>query len=162
MNKKNLWLGVALLLLALIIAACGSTAPAGGGGEADVVEEAEEAGPKIFTMLEPRDPLDIDPRTNYDGAGLMVLGQTYETLTHYNPPGSDPEISPELATAWESSEDGMEWTFTLREGVTFHDGEPFDAEAVKALVENVRDGGFATSWVFGPIAEIEVVDESDH
>ncbi len=87
------------------------------------------------------------------------MGQAYETLTHYNPPGSDVEISPELALSWESSDDAMEWTFVLRQDVTFHDGEPFNAAAVKALVENVRDSDFATSWVFGPIAEIEVVDD---
>ena len=40
------------------------------------------------------------------------------------------EIVPALAEEWEVSEDGLEWTFSLREGVTFHDGEPFNAEAV--------------------------------
>ncbi|HET9461503.1 MAG TPA: ABC transporter substrate-binding protein, partial [Gaiellaceae bacterium] len=40
------------------------------------------------------------------------------------------DIEPALATEWEASEDGLAWTFTLREGVTFHDGEPFNAEAV--------------------------------
>ncbi|MEM7111074.1 MAG: ABC transporter substrate-binding protein [Chloroflexota bacterium] len=175
MKQKNSYLFIVfMLLLALVLVACGggdTEAPAeSSGGEETAAEETavepveeeeamEDDGPKIFTMLEPRDPLDIDPRTNYDGVGLMVLGQTYETLTHYNPPGSDPEISPELATSWEASDDAMEWTFELREGVTFHDGEPFNAEAVKNLVENVRDGDFATSWVFGPIVDIEVIDD---
>ena len=40
------------------------------------------------------------------------------------------ETIPALAESWEASEDGLQWTFTLREGVTFHDGEPFNAEAV--------------------------------
>lgn len=144
MNFRRIFLLIAGMLLAMAVVACGG---------------AEDSGPRIFTMLEPRDPLDIDPRSNYDGAGLMVLGQTYETLTHYNPPGSDPEISPELAVSWESNDDGTVWTFELREGVTFHDGEPFNAEAVKALVENVRDGELATSWVFGAIESIDVNGE---
>ena len=40
------------------------------------------------------------------------------------------KIVPALATSWETSDDGLEWTVTLREGVTFHDGTPFDADAV--------------------------------
>ncbi len=152
-----------LLIFGLLLAACGddreTSTDSDNQTENTNNEVAEDSDPKIFTMLEPRYPEDIDPRSNYDGVGLMILGQTYETLTHFNPPGSDPEISPELATSWESSTDGMEWTFELREGVIFHDGEPFNAEAVKTLVEHVRDGEFSTSWVFGPIAEIEVLDE---
>ncbi|MEM7345459.1 MAG: ABC transporter substrate-binding protein, partial [Chloroflexota bacterium] len=163
-----------LLIVALFLAACSgaeepvapeSAAEPAAEEEAAVVEEeaaeeeAADAGPKIFTWAEAIDPFDIDPRTAYDGQGHPVLGQAYETLTHFNPPGSDTEISPELAVSWESNEDATEWTFVLQEGVVFHDGEPFNAEAVKALVENVRDGEFATSWVFGSIAEIEVVDD---
>ena len=127
--------------------------------EGDAAEEVMDASPKIFTWAEAVDPFDIDPRTNYDGQGLPILGNAYETLTHFAPPGSDPEIVPELATSWEHNEDSTVWTFNLREGVTFHDGTDFNAEAVKMLVENVRDGEFATSWVFGAIIEIEAVDD---
>ncbi len=56
-----------------------------------------------------------------------------ESLTQINPNTFEPE--PLLATSWESSEDSMEWTFHLRDGVTFHDGEPFTAEDVKFSIE---------------------------
>ena len=49
------------------------------------------------------------------------------------------EVVPELATEWESNEDGTEWTFTLRDDVTFHDGEPFNAEAVCYNFERMFD-----------------------
>ena len=45
------------------------------------------------------------------------------------------ELQPALVTAWEVSEDGLEYSLTLREGVTFHDGTPFNAEAVKFNIE---------------------------
>ena len=150
-SRKNIFLLLVGMLLAMMLVAC--------GGTADEAAPEADAGPMIFTWAEAVDPFDIDPRTSYDGQGLPVLGQAYETLTHFNPPGSSEEISPELALSWESNEDATEWTFVLRQDVTFHDGEPFNAAAVKALVENVRDSDFATSWVFGPIMEIEVVDD---
>ena len=179
--KKPLW--IMMLLLAAFLVACGGmeeAAPAEDSAEMEaeeahsdddgameddtaeeemIEEEPADSGPKIFTWVESIDPFDIDPRTNYDGQGLPILGNAYETLTHYAPPGSDPQIVPELATSWEANEDSTVWTFELREGVTFHDGTPFNSEAVKALVENVRDGGFATSWVFGAITEIDASEE---
>ena len=168
MKKSNvyLWLGLSLIL-AMMVAACGGT-PVADPPESDtasedveVVEEAveevaEDAGPKIFTMAEPVDPFDLDPRSAYDGAGLATIGQMYETLTHFN---RDGDIVSELALSWEANEDATEWTFVLREGVTFHDGAAFNADAVKKTVEGVRDGDFPTAWIFGAIAEVEVVDD---
>lgn len=153
--KKNAFLLILLGLL-MILVACTQEAAAPTDEPAPI---PTDEGPQIFTWAEGIDPFDLDPRTNYDGQGLAVLGQAYETLTYFNAPGSAEEISAALATSWESSDDATLWTFTLRDGVTFHDGEPFNAEAVKALVENVRDGDFATSWIFGAIIDIEVVDE---
>jgi len=51
----------------------------------------------------------------------------------------DLSIVPKLATAWEVADDATTWTFTLREGVVFHDGEPFNAEAVVYSLERMRD-----------------------
>ena len=50
----------------------------------------------------------------------------------------DDELSGRLATAWETNSDFTKWTWTLREGVTFHNGDPFNAEAAKKAVEHVR------------------------
>ncbi|MCL0092264.1 ABC transporter substrate-binding protein [Dehalococcoidia bacterium] len=66
------------------------------------------------------------------------------------------EHKPGLATAWEVSDDGLTWTIKLREGVRFHDGTPFDAEAVKHNLERVSE-----RWPgrFGLIKSIEAADE---
>ena len=60
----------------------------------------------------------------------------YETLTKINPDGS---VSPLLAQSWEVSSDLKTYTFRLREGVRFHNGEPFTAEAVKFSFERAGD-----------------------
>ncbi|MCL0064979.1 ABC transporter substrate-binding protein [Dehalococcoidia bacterium] len=66
------------------------------------------------------------------------------------------EHKPGLATAWEVSDDGLTWTIKLREGVRFHDGTPFDAEAVKHNLERVSE-----RWPgrFGLIRSIEAAGE---
>ncbi|MFP4200489.1 MAG: ABC transporter substrate-binding protein, partial [Clostridia bacterium] len=74
----------------------------------------------------------------------------------------DGEIEPALATDWEVSDDGTVTTFNLREDVTFHDGTPFNAEAVKFNFERIMDPETASeSAVFGmgPYVETRVVDE---
>jgi peptide/nickel transport system substrate-binding protein len=84
----------------------------------------------------------------------------YETLTRYNVPGSSDElVSPQLATSWEYTEDGLEWTFYLREGVKFHDGADFNAEAVKMSFEKIQELDLSASYLWYPIYEIEVVDD---
>lgn len=80
-------------------------------------------------------PSTFDPFYASDGENFRVTRQMYEGLIEYEAGGVEP--GPGLATEWESSEDGLTWTFTLREGVTFHDGEPFDAEAVCANFERM-------------------------
>ncbi len=152
-----------LLVFGLVITACaGAPAPASDGGDTGAETGSADGsdGPGIFTWAYTVDPADLDPRSNYDGAGLGVLGQMYEALTYYGPLGGEEELSPWLATSWESNEDGTEWTFSLREGVKFHDGTDFNAEAVKYTIESVKNGDLATSWLYAPIEEIEVIDDT--
>jgi len=63
-----------------------------------------------------------------DGESLRAIDQMFEGLVTLEE-GST-EVIPGLAETWETSDDGLEWTFALREGVTFHDGEEFNADAV--------------------------------
>jgi len=62
------------------------------------------------------------------GTALIVTAQIQETLVDFEE--GSLELTPGLAESWEGNDDSTEWTFTLREGLTFHDGEPFNAEAV--------------------------------
>ena len=82
------------------------------------------------------DPDTLDPvQMTTTTVGNMV-DYVVETLTRLAPDGS---IQPHLAESWSVSEDGLHYTFKLRKGVTFHDGVPFDAAAVKWNFERLKD-----------------------
>ena len=74
------------------------------------------------------DPIHLDPIQPLDGESAKVCDAIYDTLVQFRDDTTD--IEPALAEAWESSTDGLVWTFYLRQGVQFHDGTPFDAAAV--------------------------------
>ena len=92
----------------------------------------------------------------------QYLANMYEPLVYATPAGAAEDFEPGLAKAWSTSEDGLSWTFELEEGVTFHDGEPFNAAAAKASIEAASDPeGRAGAWVIGPgIESIETPDEN--
>jgi peptide/nickel transport system substrate-binding protein len=90
----------------------------------------------------------LDPVQAYDTASGQVIENVYETLYGYAGE-SVTEFEPRLATAYTASEDGLTFTFTLREGVTFHSGNPFACKDVeysiqRALVTNPPDSG---AWI---------------
>jgi peptide/nickel transport system substrate-binding protein len=75
-------------------------------------------------------PATLDPAAALDGATPLIARQVFDTLVAYRE-GST-EIDPALATRWAASRDGLVWTFSLREGVRFHDGSPVTASEVAA------------------------------
>jgi peptide/nickel transport system substrate-binding protein len=113
-----------LVALSLLAAAC-STEDSGGGGD-----EGEDTGEATATLAfgTSADPIVLDGALVSDGESLRAIDQIFEGLVTLEPGGT--EVVPGLATDWEISEDGLSYTFNLEEGVTFHDGEEFNAEAV--------------------------------
>lgn len=88
----------------------------------------------------------LDPHLAFGGTNKRVVKLIYEGLVERdrtNPePGKTPPLVPALATEWSVSEDGLVYTFKLREGVTFHDGTPFNADAVVFNIRRVIDPEF--------------------
>ncbi|MEM0120560.1 MAG: ABC transporter substrate-binding protein [Thermoprotei archaeon] len=78
---------------------------------------------------------DMDPR---ETSSIDIVQNVYQTLTHIAPNGT---VEPELATNWSSNTNKTIWTFTLRRGVTFHDGTPFNSTAVVFSIENTAKLG---------------------
>lgn len=70
----------------------------------------------------------LDPALETDANNLAPASHVYEGLTNFAPGSAT--LVPALATTWDVSEDGLDWTFHLRDGVVFHDGTPFNADAV--------------------------------
>ncbi|MBR9894109.1 ABC transporter substrate-binding protein [bacterium] len=83
-----------------------------------------------------RDIGSLDPYSFGDSFTINVLNHVYEGLVRYD---ADLAIEPALATSWEILEDGVTWRFKLREGVTFHNGNPFTAADVVASLTRVSD-----------------------
>jgi peptide/nickel transport system substrate-binding protein len=98
-------------------------------------DEGDSGG--TFTFGAAGAPEMFDPFYATDGETFRVTRQMFEGLLDIEPGGA--EVVPGLATEWTSNEDGTSWEFTLRDDVTFHDGTPFNAEAVCANFERMFD-----------------------
>ncbi|PPK96038.1 peptide/nickel transport system substrate-binding protein [Kineococcus xinjiangensis] len=86
-----------------------------------------------FVFAASSDPATLDPSFASDGETFRVARQMFEGLVGTKPGTAEP--APLLAKSWESSEDGLSYTFELEDGVTFHDGTDFNADAVCANFE---------------------------
>ncbi|WP_338653578.1 ABC transporter substrate-binding protein [Sporosarcina psychrophila] len=143
MRKRKLGLLALMLLLVLsaALAACGSDADDG------KKEDGKEEGTKTEDGKNVKDTLvfgrggdstSLDPSRVTEGESFKVTVNIYETLLNFGE--SDTEINPGLATEWEPSEDGLTYTFKLREGIKFHDGTDFNADAVVKNFERWANG----------------------
>lgn len=157
------------LCLAAGLGACGEKgapppeeAPAPTAAPAAEVE-AVQGGTLVLARAE--DTTTLDPAQTFEGESTKVIGQIFDGLVNFVPGSTD--IEPGLATSWEASDDGRTWTFHLREGVRFHDGTPFDAEAVVFSIRRQMDpehpfheGQFNTweNTFAGHIVGVEAVD----
>ena len=121
--------------------------------------------PNILVVGQIAEPASLDPHVSTAANDFRIAVNIYDGLVR-NKPGTL-EIEPALATDWTISDTGLEYTFNLREGVTFHDGTPFDAEAVKFNFDRMLDedhpfaatGPFPLAFFFSAVENVEVVDD---
>jgi peptide/nickel transport system substrate-binding protein len=138
--------GHAFVLFAMIAAACG-------GGRAD-----ESARRDRLVFAAAADATTLDPHNTTDTESDQVIHMIFETLIGFD---DGMKIVPRLADRWSVADDGVTWTFHLREGVRFHDGAPFNAGAVRANFERVLDPAAAHKRMplFDMIDRVEAVDD---
>jgi peptide/nickel transport system substrate-binding protein len=148
---------------ALLVGACGSAAtqsPAASGQGAVPSEAASTAptpaGPVVLKVAATANITTWDPVKSFSTEALY-LANIYEPLLRINPPSAAEKFTPVLAESWTSSADGMTWTFKLRDGVTFHDGEKLTADAVKQSIEAAAAKGGA-SFIWAPLDTVTAVD----
>jgi len=103
------------------------------------------------------DPISLDPHTNANVSALQAYEHAYESLTTYD---EKLNVRPALATRWEISADQKTYTFHLRPGVTFHNGQTLTSDDVKYSIERVLDPKTASPFrnVFAVIDGVRAVD----
>ena len=150
LKLKKIGITLLLMMLSLLVVACGGNKSEGEKTTNEVVKDE-------IVYANFRDIRDLNPH-NYAGE-LYAQNILYEGLVKINPKG---EIIPSLAESWEISEDGKEYTFHLRKGVVFSDGEKFDANAVKANFDAIMDNKDRHGWLESVrlFNKFEVVDEN--
>ena len=104
------------------------------------------------------DALTLDVHRATDSPTATTISHIFETLMDLTQEG---EIVPRLATDWNVSADGLTYTFTIRQGVTFHDGTPLTAEIVRGSLMRLWDvdNAFSYRFLINTVTEMEAVDE---
>src|SRR5690625_4164522 len=161
------------MLVIVVLAACSGNNANENNNDSNnnTYQVSEEGGTLIFARG--ADSVSLDPIDMTDGESLRVTNNIYETLFVYD---EDLELQPGLAEDYEVAEDGKTWTLNLKEGIKFHDGTDFNADAVvfnferwMDLVHPNHNGDFAYyPFLFGGfkgedshlIEYVEAIDES--
>ena len=164
-----------LLVLALLMTACSQAAtpaPAEPAAtQAAVDQPADSAAPAATEAapVEPGEatgssqlqvafswPVYIDPAVGSDMASSSSLVNLYDTLVF---PAADESMTPWLAETWDTSEDGVTWTFHLRQGVLFHDGSELTASDVVYSFNRLQTIGEGFGYMFTNVVSASVVDD---
>lgn len=146
--KKQAILGVAIAT-ALLMTSCTGGGAQNAGGSSD----------GTFTYLyNTAIVTDLDPAV-HTSSEQIVLENVYEQLTTYN--AETGKVEPELATSWEASEDGLTWTFQLRDDALFHSGRNVDASAVKESIERTMELKSGVSYIWDAVESIEATSETE-
>lgn len=149
-----------VLLVALLFQACAAASP--------LPETGPEAGPAAGSEAEGarqgvlrvamQSIVQTDPGLISSDSEVLVANAVYDYLVDVD---AQNQIQPRLATDWQVSEDGLTYTFTLAEGVTFHDGSPFSAADVVWTFNRLRDPALElpTSGLYKQIAAIQATGD---
>jgi peptide/nickel transport system substrate-binding protein len=142
------------LVFVMVLTACGGSS--GSASKSAVAATAERS--KVFTVAFNEDCNTLDPQHMTNQGSENTIKMCYETLIYSDHMGN---YTPMLAESWEIAPDGKSWTFKLRQGVTFSNGEPFDADDVVCTFQRMLDRGNELGYVMSYWKPIESVTKID-
>ncbi len=116
----------------------------------------EAADAATLVVASGADAVTLDPHVSFDGQSPLLWRAVYENLLQYD--GGTLDIIPCLAESYEVSADGLTYTFKIRPGVTFSDGEPLDAAAVKASIDRQIGVQQGIAFAFASVTAVETPD----
>lgn len=137
---------------ALALTSCATPAPAD--------EPTPQTGGTLVYATGDAEPSCLDPHVGGNYPQALISTQYLEPLVGRDATGA---MQPWLAESWAVSDDGLTWDFTLKSDITFTDGTPFDAAAVKANIEHLQDPATQSSTGFiatTKVDSVEVVDDT--
>lgn len=119
---------------------------------------AQTCGPTKVEFARPEGiTAGLDTANHFNLVNFGLEKHIYDFLVSLDNQGN---LSPSLATSWETSADGLAWTFHLRDDVTFQNGEPFTSESVKVTLDRFLTGQFAQSFLWSSLASVDAPDPS--
>lgn len=158
-GRRAARLSVLIAAASLALAACAGDSGAGDSGtDTDAAEQGPvtEGGSITFAVDSPF--LGFDPNVTPAAQDARVLRQVFDSLLTLD---EDKELHPWLASEWDVSEDGLTYNFSLRDDVTFHDGTPFNAEAVCYNLDRIKNPETASIYAIGLIGPYESCEARD-
>jgi peptide/nickel transport system substrate-binding protein len=132
--RRGSIVGISLPMLGFLASACGVSKEDIERTDKPQTAQPQPGGTIRMGLIQPAGAL--DPVTVNNQGGLVVLGQTGEYLVWSN---RELNLEPQLAESWKPNEDGSEWTFKIRRGVKFHDGQTMTAEDVASSIDRLAD-----------------------
>jgi peptide/nickel transport system substrate-binding protein len=155
MNRRASGLLAAALLVAACVSPSPSEPPVGSGPPPSGLQQGSPSpsslgrDPDTLVVAVDAFAADFDPASAYLLSEALIWRGIYESLVRLKD-NSPNEVEPLLAASWDHNADASSWTFHLRPGVTFSDGTPLDAAAVKANYVRTIGLGLGTDRIVGP------------
>ena len=155
--KKAISLFLSLVMICAVLCGCGDGSGKGDEGSKGLQDARKDANEIVVAIAQ--DPEDsLDPHAAASAGTREVVFNIYEGLVKTGPTG---ELIPAVAESYKVSEDGLVYTFTLREGVKFHNGKPVTAEDVIYSLNRCAEhsGDSALKSAFSAIRDLQAIDE---